>query len=154
MGYDLVSGGTSNHLVLVDLKKSKSIDGARVERILEMACMSTNKNTVPGDTSALTPGGIRMGAPALTSRGLKEEDFVRVAEFFDRGVQIAKDIKDTPDGKKLKDFRAACASKGMDIHPDLASLRSEVQAFANTFPTVGFEEDEMEIQGDYDNLVA
>lgn len=149
MGYQLVSGGTSNHLVLVDLKKSRGIDGARVERILEMACMATNKNTVPGDTSALTPGGIRMGAPALTSRGLNEEDFVKVAEFFDRGVSIASDIKASPDGKKLKDFRAACAAKGTDVHPDLAKLRDDVQSFANSFPTVGFDEDDMEQTGVY-----
>ncbi|GMI31622.1 hypothetical protein TrRE_jg6442 [Triparma retinervis] len=154
MGYELVSGGTSNHLVLVDLKKSRQIDGARVERILEMACMSTNKNTVPGDTSALTPGGIRMGAPALTSRGLNEDDFVKVAEFFDRGVAIAKDVKASDEGKKLKGFREACATKGIDVHPDLAGLRDEVQAFANSFPTVGFDEDEMELQGAYENIVA
>jgi glycine hydroxymethyltransferase len=63
LGYTLVSGGTDNHLVLVDVKQSKGIDGARVERILELACIASNKNTVPGDTSALTPSGIRMGAP-------------------------------------------------------------------------------------------
>merc|ERR1712038_1720694 len=77
-GYVLVSGGTENHLVLVDLKSSRKIDGARVERILELACIASNKNTIPGDTSALTPGGIRMGAPALTSRGLLENDFKKV----------------------------------------------------------------------------
>lgn len=154
MGYELVSGGTSNHLVLVDLKTSRQIDGARVERILEMACMSTNKNTIPGDTSALTPGGIRMGAPALTSRGLAEADFVKVAEFFDRGVAIAKAVKATDEGKKLKGFREACATKGINVHPDLAKLRDDVQAFANSFPTVGFDEDEMESQGPYENIVA
>lgn len=67
-GYHLVSGGTDNHLVLVDLKKSRNIDGARVERVLELANIAANKNTIPGDVSAMTPGGIRMGTPALTSR--------------------------------------------------------------------------------------
>jgi glycine hydroxymethyltransferase len=67
-GYHLVGGGTDNHLVLVDVKKSKGIDGARVERVLELINISVNKNTVPGDTSAMMPGGIRMGAPAMTSR--------------------------------------------------------------------------------------
>merc|ERR1712125_181515 len=65
-GYKLVSGGTYNHLVLIDVKNSRKVTGARVERILELACIAANKNTVPGDTSALNPGGIRMGAPALT----------------------------------------------------------------------------------------
>merc|ERR1711937_60265 len=99
LGYSLVSGGTDNHLVLVDLKTSRGIDGARVERILELACIASNKNTIPGDTSALTPGGIRMGAPALTSRGFMEKDFAQVAEFFDRAVGIAVELKKTDEGK-------------------------------------------------------
>eukprot|EP00953_Heterococcus_sp_UTEX-ZZ885_P008960 5314-Heterococcus_DN1.PRE.2 len=75
--------------------------------------------SVPGDTSALTPGGIRMGAPALTTRGFTEDDFEKVAEFFDRGVGIADAIK----GKtgKLKDFKAALA-KGADDFPELVQL--------------------------------
>merc|ERR1711935_639743 len=103
-----VSGGTDNHLVLVDLKSSRKIDGARAERVLELACVATNKNTIPGDKSALNPGGIRMGTPALTSRGLREEDFATVAEFFDRAVSIAVDLKSTDQGKKLKGFREMC----------------------------------------------
>ena len=67
--YKLVGGGTDNHLVLVNLKASRNgLDGARVERVLELANIATNKNTVPGDVSAMTPGGIRMGAPSLTTR--------------------------------------------------------------------------------------
>jgi len=148
MGYSLVSGGTDNHLVLVDLKSSKSIDGARVERVLELACIATNKNTVPGDTSALTPGGIRMGTPALTSRGLKEDDFAKVAEFFDRAVAIAVKLKATDEGKKLKGFREIC-SVGPSVDPDLVQLRKEVSDFACSFPTVGFDEDEMSFHGEY-----
>ena len=148
MGYKLVSGGTDNHLVLVDLKASKKIDGARVERVLELACIATNKNTVPGDTSALTPGGIRMGAPALTTRGLKEDDFTKVAEFFDRAVTIALKLKDTEQGKKLKGFREMC-SVGPSVDPELEQLRHDVSAFACTFPTVGFDEDDMQFQGEY-----
>lgn len=59
-GYDLVSGGTDNHLLLVDLR-SKEIDGARVEKICESIGLVVNKNTVPGDVSAMVPSGIRMG---------------------------------------------------------------------------------------------
>merc|ERR1719446_666930 len=90
-GYSLVSGGTDNHLLLVDLKPS-GIDGARVESVLELANVALNKNTVPGDKSAFIPGGIRVGTPALTSRGFAEEDFAAVAEFIHRGVGIAKEI--------------------------------------------------------------
>ena len=147
-GYSLVSGGTDNHLVLVDLKTSRGIDGARVERILEMACIASNKNTIPGDTSALTPGGIRMGTPALTSRGFKEEDFAKVAEYFDRAVAIAVKLKGTEEGKKLKSFKAMCAV-GPSVDPELQQLRSEVMDFACSFPTIGFTEDEMEFEGEY-----
>ena len=147
-GYDIVSGGTDNHLVLVNVKSSRGIDGARVERVLELACIASNKNTVPGDTSALTPGGIRMGTPALTSRGFGEGDFVRVAEFFDRAVGIAVRLKGTEAGKKMKGFRDMC-SVGPSVDPDLVRLRGEVTDFASSFPTIGFEEDEMEFRGEY-----
>lgn len=148
LGYVLVSGGTDNHLVLVDLKTSKKIDGARVERVLEMACIASNKNTVPGDTSALMPGGVRMGSPALTSRGFVEDDFAKVAHFFDRGVNIAMKLKKTEQGKKLKTFRAMCAV-GPSVDAELETLREEVQDFATSFPTVGFNEDEMKYKGEY-----
>lgn len=148
-GYHMVSGGTDNHLVLVDMKSSRKIDGARVERVLEMACIATNKNTIPGDKSALIPGGIRMGTPALTSRGLTEDDFTTVAEFFDRAVSIAVDLKNnTEEGKKMKGFRNMCTI-GPSVHPDLVQLRKEVTEFACTFPTVGFDEDGMAYEGEY-----
>mmetsp|Transcript_7082 Transcript_7082/g.9190 ORF Transcript_7082/g.9190 Transcript_7082/m.9190 type:complete len:505 (-) Transcript_7082:40-1554(-) len=148
LGYSLVSGGTDNHLVLVDLKSSKKIDGARVERVLELACIATNKNTIPGDKSALIPGGIRMGTPALTSRNFKEDDFAKVAHFFDRAVNVALELKKTDQGKKLKGFREMCAV-GPSVHSDLLQLRADVSQFASSFPTVGFDEEDMEFQGDY-----
>lgn len=73
-GYHLVSGGTDNHLLLVDLRPN-GMDGARAEKVLEMISIAVNKNTVPGDKSAFTPGGIRMGTHAMTTRGLVEKDF-------------------------------------------------------------------------------
>uniref|UniRef100_A0A4W3K237 glycine hydroxymethyltransferase n=1 Tax=Callorhinchus milii TaxID=7868 RepID=A0A4W3K237_CALMI len=90
--FTLVSGGTDNHLVLVDLRP-KSMDGARAERVLELVSITANKNTCPGDKSALTPGGLRLGAPALTSRHFKEADFEKVVEFIDQGIKIALDVK-------------------------------------------------------------
>lgn len=80
---DSATSGTENHLCLVDLRP-KGVDGSRVERVLELAHIAANKNTVPGDKSALVPGGLRMGAPALTSRGFTEADFEKIAEFVDR----------------------------------------------------------------------
>ena len=69
--------------MLADLRP-KGVDGSRVERVMELAHIAANKNTVPGDTSALVPGGLRMGSPALTSRGFTEADFDQVADFVSR----------------------------------------------------------------------
>ncbi|XP_024526846.1 serine hydroxymethyltransferase 1, mitochondrial isoform X2 [Selaginella moellendorffii] len=139
-GYELVSGGTENHLVLVNLK-NKGLDGSRVERVLELAHIAANKNTVPGDVSAMVPGGVRMGTPALTSRGFTEVDFEKVAEFFDRAVGIAVKIKEAS-GAKLKDFKAA-----VDTNPEfqghIKALREEVEDYAKDFPTIGFEKSTM-----------
>eukprot|EP00607_Mallomonas_marina_P007985 CAMPEP_0182416526 /NCGR_PEP_ID=MMETSP1167-20130531/843_1 /TAXON_ID=2988 /ORGANISM="Mallomonas Sp, Strain CCMP3275" /LENGTH=488 /DNA_ID=CAMNT_0024589361 /DNA_START=83 /DNA_END=1549 /DNA_ORIENTATION=+ len=134
--YSLVSGGTDNHLVLVNMKESRNIDGAKVERICELANIAVNKNTVPGDVSAMNPGGIRMGTPALTSRGFTDEDFVKVVEFFDRAVNIAIEIRDATGGKQ-KPFRAA-TDGGAESFPEIVQLKADVTAFAASFPTVGF----------------
>lgn len=79
-----LTGGTDNHLVLVDLRPMKT-DGARAEKILEDIAIAVNKNTCPGDKSALRPSGLRIGTPALTSRNMKEGDFEQVVEFIHRG---------------------------------------------------------------------
>jgi len=138
LGYSLVSGGTDNHLLLVDLRP-KGVDGSRVERVLEIAHIAANKNTVPGDVSAMVPGGLRMGAPALTTRGFTEGDFEQVAELVDRGVQIAQEIKKEV-GPKLKDFRNAVDTKE---YPALVQLTKDVENLAKGFPTIGFEKADM-----------
>jgi len=134
LGYSLVSDGTENHLVLVDLKPA-GIDGARVETVLDMVSITLNKNSVPGDRSAIVPGGIRIGAPALTTRGFVESDFERVVDFIHRGVEIAKDLKArTPEPAKLKDFKKFVASQ---TFPEIDQLKKEVNAFAAAFPMPG-----------------
>ncbi|KAJ4701506.1 Serine hydroxymethyltransferase [Melia azedarach] len=140
-GYELVSGGTENHLVLVNLR-NKGIDGSRVEKVLESVHIAANKNTVPGDVSAMVPGGIRMGAPALTSRGFIEEDFEKVAEFFDAAVKLALRIKGDTKGTKLKDFVATMKSDA-SIQSEISNLCDEVEEYAKQFPTVGFEKETM-----------
>ncbi|KAG5064012.1 hypothetical protein JHK85_005195 [Glycine max] len=136
-GYELVSGGTDNHLVLVNLR-NKGIDGSRVEKVLEAVHIAANKNTVPGDVSAMVPGGIRMGTPALTSRGFVEEDFEKVAEYFDAAVKLALQIKENTNGTKLKDFVAAMQSDEQ-VQSKIANLRHEVEDYAKQFPTIGFD---------------
>ena len=63
--------------------------GAKVERVLELAAISTNNNTVPGDKNALNPSGLRLGTPALTSRQMGEEEMKRMAGFIDEAVKIS-----------------------------------------------------------------
>ncbi|THU62105.1 hypothetical protein C4D60_Mb01t01650 [Musa balbisiana] len=138
--YELVSGGTENHLVLVNLK-NKGIDGSRVEKVLELVHIAANKNTVPGDVSAMVPGGIRMGTPALTSRGFVEEDFAKVADFFGTAVKLALKIKsETKEGSKLKDFLATIQTNA-NFQSEIAKLRHEVEEYAKQFPTIGFDKE-------------
>lgn len=86
-GYDLVSGGTDNHLVLVDLR-SKGLNGKIAEEALDEAGITVNKNMVPFDTeSPFVTSGIRIGAPALTTRGFKEDEFSQVVNLIDTVLQ-------------------------------------------------------------------
>jgi glycine hydroxymethyltransferase len=144
LGYSIVSGGTDNHLLLVDLRKSPAgrpelptLDGARAEIVLELAGIVVNKNTVPGDSSALVPGGVRLGTPALTSRGLDDADFKRVAEFIHRALQVGRELRQAGVGaKKVKAFKDEILA---NTPPALRQLRQEVQAFAKSFPAIGFD---------------
>uniref|UniRef100_A0A3Q0T2N0 Serine hydroxymethyltransferase n=1 Tax=Amphilophus citrinellus TaxID=61819 RepID=A0A3Q0T2N0_AMPCI len=133
-GYTLVSGGTDNHLVLVDLRP-RGMDGARAERVLELVSVTANKNTCPGDKSALIPGGLRLGAPALTSRQFKEADFQRVVDFIDEGIQIALDVKKkTGNLASFKSF----LQEDPETVSRIAELRQRVELFARPFPMPGF----------------
>ena len=74
-------------MLLVNFKP-QNLTGSKVEYILESISITANKNTCPGDKSALSPSGIRLGAPALTSRGFKEAEFAKVAEFIHQGQSL------------------------------------------------------------------
>ena len=85
-GYDIISGGTDNHLMLIDLR-NKGVTGKATEQALVRAHITANKNMVPfDDKSPFTTSGIRLGAPAITTRGLKEADMEAIADFIDRVV--------------------------------------------------------------------
>src|SRR6185437_13404058 len=92
-GYRLVSGGTDNHLMLVDLRaRSADLTGAEVEKALEAAGIISNKNGIPNDPRPPTvTSGLRLGTPAVTTRGLKENDLTMVADFIDRAVTARAD---------------------------------------------------------------
>src|SRR5690625_2391295 len=98
-GYDLVSGGTDNHLILVDLR-NRGLTGKDAEEALERASITCNKNMVPfDDQSASVTSGIRLGAPAMTTRGFGEEEFTRIADLINRVLSdhknsdVIRDVK-------------------------------------------------------------
>ena len=101
--------------------------------VCELASIVLNKNTVPGDKSAMTPSGLRVGAPAMTSRGLVEEDFKKIGDFIARAVDVTAQVQ-KESGPKMKDFKAALATPP----GSLLELKAEVEDFASRFETVGF----------------
>eukprot|EP01138_Halocafeteria_seosinensis_P013787 gb/GECG01014079.1/.p1 GENE.gb/GECG01014079.1/~~gb/GECG01014079.1/.p1 ORF type:complete len:478 (+),score=71.48 gb/GECG01014079.1/:1-1434(+) len=135
-GYKLVTDGTENHLVLWDLRP-QGVTGSKLEFLCDKAGMTINKNAVNGDKSALSPGGIRLGASALTSRGFKEEHFKQVADLLDEAVNIAKNIQEQV-GKKLKDFTPA-----LEGNKEVEELGKKAKKLATSFPMPGFEVAEM-----------
>jgi len=109
-GYDIVSGGTDNHLLLIDLR-NKGISGKKAENVLVNADITLNKNMVPfDDKSPFVTSGIRVGVPAITTRGLKEKDMEQVVNWLDRALT-------QPDDEQV-------------IH----SVRGEVNEFMGQFP--------------------
>lgn len=110
-GFRLVTGGTSNHLILADVKSSFGIDGNEAEQALDAVGLTLNKNAIPDDTlPPFRPSGIRLGTPALTTRGLKEDHMPRIADWMKQAIEA----RDNP--------------------AQLATLRQEVEAFALQFP--------------------
>jgi glycine hydroxymethyltransferase len=115
-GFDLVSGGTDNHLILVDLT-SKDIGGKPAAQALDRAGIELNYNTVPYDTrKPFDPSGIRLGTPGVTTRGLTEEHMPQVAAWMSEAVEAAKrDDEDT-----------------------LARIKGEVAEFVRPYPIPGW----------------
>lgn len=113
-GYRLVSGGTDNHLILVDLKKSIDMTGAHAEKVLNSVNITLNKNAIPFDQErpAVT-SGIRIGTPAMTSRGFDEAAFVQTVDFIDRAL------------------------RNYDNPKYLEALKEEVKTFTKKYPIRG-----------------
>ncbi len=163
-GYSIVTGGTDNHLLMWDVRP-QGLNGGKMEWLYEQVHISVNKNTVYGDSSALTPGGVRLGAAALTSRGIllgawvrvhspagqgfTAKDFNDVAQFLHRGIQIAVDGV-TAAGKNLKATTSLCCERrcltrccskewkvAVSANPALAALAADVQAYSEKFSMPG-----------------
>ena len=98
-GFHIVSGGTDNHLILVDVKSACGLTGKEAQNLLDKIHITVNKNTIPGDTeSPNVTSGIRLGSPAMTTRGLKEDDFKKI------GIIIAKALKNSNNEEILKNL--------------------------------------------------
>ena len=92
LGYHVISKGTDNHLLLIDVKSKCGVTGKEAETILHSVNITTNKNTIPNDTEKpFITSGIRIGSPAITSRGLKEDDMLEVVRLIDKALTNSKD---------------------------------------------------------------
>lgn len=133
-GYKISTDGTDVHMLLVDLRPI-SITGSKAEKVLESISIACNKNTVPGDKSALNPHGLRLGTPALTTRGFIEQDIDKVAFYIHKGLELAKEIT-LKSGPKLVDFNNVIATDPT-IQQKISELKKEIGSFASKFPLPG-----------------
>ena len=116
LGYEIVSGGTDNHLMLVDLT-NKELSGKKVENALGAAGITVNKNMIPFDTkSPFVTSGIRIGTPAVTTRGMKENEMKMIATFIDRAI---KNVENETVLARIKTEVAELCAK-FPLYPELA----------------------------------
>lgn len=130
--FKLVTGGTDNHLILWDLR-TLGLTGKSFERICEMCRITLNKVAIFDDNGAITPGGVRIGTPAMTSRGCLEGDFEIMAGFLHRAAQITCAVL-KEHGKLQKAF-----PKGLQNNKDIIELRTCVENFATQFAMPGLD---------------
>lgn len=142
LGHTIASGGTDNHLCLWDLKPH-NITGSKFEKLCDAINITLNKNCVPGDKSAITPGGVRLGTCALTTRTFKEIDFIKIADLLNDAIKLAITIQKSS-GTKLVDFINA-----IDNNKEVNKLKESVNEFATKFPIPGFNYEDMKYKSIY-----
>lgn len=124
-GYDVVSGGTDKHLVLIDMR-SKNLSGRNPAKALDQAGIIMNRNSVPNETgSPMNPSGLRMGTPTITTRGMKEPEMDQIAEWVDRVITIVKpdcNLKPAAFEEKIKNI------------PELEKISAEVKSLCLKYP--------------------
>jgi len=130
-GLKLATDGTDTHLILWDLRPL-GLTGNKMELVCDAASITLNKNAINGDVSALAPGGVRIGTPALTSRQFKERDFEIVGQFLIRAVELAVVIQERCGSKTVKAF-----TDQIKLTPEIEVLKKEVEHFAAKFPMPG-----------------
>ena len=134
-GYNLSTNGTDNHIILINLK-NKDVSGSKIQYVCDQIDITLNKNSVYGDTSAINPGGIRIGTAALTTRGFKENDFDCVAEYINEAVLLSQKVQNKS-GKKLIDFKNELHTYHQN---ELNSLKNEVNNYMNKFEFLEIDE--------------
>ncbi len=139
-GFKLISGGTENHLILVDLSPQFGAGGGIFgSEILEIAGMTVNKNTIPKDPSSpFYPTGIRLGSPALTTRGFKEKEFEQVGNWIANALLAAPGYK-LPNAKEERASYIAKFKKEIAQNLELKKIREEIKELTKNFPVPGIE---------------
>lgn len=102
-GEKVITDGTDTHMVMWDLRPH-GLTGSKVEKVMDAIGVTINKNSVVGDKSVATPGGLRLGTPAMTTRGCKEEEFQQICDFCLKAIEISKRVQEKCGSKKLVDF--------------------------------------------------
>lgn len=129
LDYKVLTGGTDNHIILLDLR-NKGVTGSKVEMVCEQCHISLNKNAVKGDKSALSPGGVRIGTPALTTRGMMEVEAITVAVLFHQCVELAQQVGKVS-GVKLRDFTTTLNKP--DYQNKISEIRESVKQLSGQF---------------------
>ena len=133
LGFDLVSGGSSNHLILIDLR-NKNVNGKIAAIALEVAGIVVNMNGVPFDTQPpLYHSGIRLGTPAITTRGMKERGMKQIAAWYAQAIDVVKDEK-LPTEKEARNEFMRDYKKMIVKNAKLLKIAKEVKNFTKKFP--------------------
>lgn len=136
-GFKLVTGGTDNHMVLVDLTPGGPGRGVFLQEALDRVGITVNKNTIPGEpSSAFYPSGIRLGAPAATTRGMREAEMDRIAAWIGGVAEEIKAFR-LPDGREARATELRRFRKAIQESARLAGVRDEVREFCLRFPVPG-----------------
>lgn len=132
-GFNLISGGTENHLILIDLT-NKKVNGAVAALALEIAGIVVNKNAVPNDPMPpFYPSGIRLGTPAITTRGMKVADMTKIAAWINEAVEEVRKERLPEDKEERSKFWKEFRSRVVK-NKKLLSIAKEIKAFAGKFP--------------------
>ena len=108
-GFRIVSGGTDNHLILVDVMSSFNVTGKEAEKLLDSVCITCNKNTIPFDTQKpFVTSGIRLGSAAMTTRGFKEEEFKQLGHWIGRTIKNKNNLEEL---RKIKEEVLKCTNQ-------------------------------------------